>query len=146
MNAYVQWHGGLTFNGTADSGFTLPLGGSSAAGGNNDGFRPMELILLGLAGCTGMDVISILRKMRQDVTDFQVQVESKRSEQHPKVFTYIRVHYIIRGHNLKAKSVERAIQLSRDLYCPAQAMLAKGVDIQHTYEMVAETSDLAGLA
>ena len=111
MKADVQWHGGLTFNGTADSGFTLPLGGSPTAGGNNDGFRPMELILLGLAGCTGMDVVSILRKMRQNVTDFQVHLESKRSDQHPKVFTYIRVHYVIHGHNLKANSVERAIEL-----------------------------------
>jgi putative redox protein len=123
----------MSFEGSAASGFTLPLGTDPSVGGDNDGFRPMELILLGLAGCTAMDVISILQKKRQNVTGFEVQVDAERSADHPKVFTHIQIHYIVHGHQVEQVAVERAIELSATKYCPAQAMLGKAVEIEHDY-------------
>ena len=122
MEARVIWKGGLSFDGTADSGFEVSMGALPAVGGKDDGFRPMELIAIGLAGCTAMDVISILRKKKQDVTAFEVQVRAERSQEHPKVFTRLEIEYILRGNDLSREAVERAVQLSTDTYCPAQAM------------------------
>lgn len=133
MKANVTWDHGLTFAGTADSGFTIGLGGDPAVGGDDDGFRPMELMLISLAGCTGMDVISILRKKRQDVTDFKVDVSAERAGEHPKTFTDITIHYTVRGHDVDPKAVARAIELSETRYCPAQAMLVKAASIEHTF-------------
>ena len=112
MQASVNWDHGLTFTGTADSGFEIALGASPAVGGEDDGFRPLELMLVSLAGCTGMDVISILSKKRQDITGFRVRVDAERAEEHPKVFTAITVHYTVRGRNIDPAAVERAIELS----------------------------------
>ena len=122
MEARVIWKGGLSFDGTADSGFEVSMGALPAVGGKDDGFRPMELIAIGLAGCTAMDVISILRKKKQDVTAFEVQVRAERSQEHPKVFTRLEIEYILRGNDLSREAVERAVQLSADTYCPAHAM------------------------
>jgi putative redox protein len=142
-NASVTWQHGLSFTGTADSGFTLNLGGSAAAGGDEDGFRPMELILIGLAGCTGMDVISILQKKRQNVTDFQVKVSAEKAKSYPTVFTHIQVHYLVSGHDLDPQAVERAIDLSKDKYCSVSAMLAKTALIEHTYEILTAVPEYA---
>ncbi len=136
MNASVTWDHGLTFVGTADSGFTVNLGGSPSVGGDDDGFRPMELILTGLIGCTAMDVISILRKKREEVTGFQVTAEAEQADQHPHVFTKAHIHYIVTGKQVKPASVERAIELSEVRYCPAQAMLKQSVDITSSYEII----------
>jgi len=122
MEARVIWKEGMSFDGTADSGFELSLGALPAVGGKNDGFRPMELIAIGLAGCTAMDVISILRKKKQEVTAFEVQVQADRAQEHPKVFTRLEIEYIVRGKDISRQAVERAVQLSADTYCPAQAM------------------------
>lgn len=130
MEAKVVWDHGLTFSGTADTGFKLPLGAEPAVGGENDGFRPMELIAIGLAGCTGMDVISILRKKQQDVTSFEVKVHADRQSEHPKVFTHAVVEYIVTGHHVDPAAVERAVELSETKYCPAQAMLSKAFPIE----------------
>lgn len=138
MDVKVVWDHGLSFSGTADSGFTLPLGAARSAGGEDDGFRPMELIALGLAGCTAMDVISILLKKRQQVTGFEVRVHAERTAEHPRVFTDIVIEYIVRGRGIDPAAVERAIELSETKYCPAQAMLAKAVPIRHTYQIIAE--------
>jgi putative redox protein len=137
VEARVTWKGKLSFTGTADSGFELPLGAEKSVGGDEDGFRPMELIATGLAGCTAMDVISILAKKRQQVTAFDVQVHADRSESHPKVFTHAVVDYIVVGHDLDETAVVRAIELSATRYCPAQAMLEKVFPIElhyHIYE------------
>jgi putative redox protein len=91
MEAKVTWHQGLSFTGTADTGYLVPLGANPRVGGDDDGFRPMELIATGLAGCTGMDTISILQKKRQDVTDFEVKVHTERADEHPRVFTHIKI-------------------------------------------------------
>lgn len=136
MNAKVTWKGRMSFSGEADSGFSVRLGTDPAVGGDNDGPRPMELIAIGLAGCTGMDVISILQKKRQDVTDFEVKVHAERASEHPKVFTQIELEYVITGRSIDPEAVERAIELSENKYCPAQAMLAKASPITHRYTIV----------
>jgi putative redox protein len=135
MDAKVNWQGRLTFTGRADSGFTLPLGSEGEVGGDNDGFRPMELLAIGLAGCTAMDVISILSKKRQDVTGFEVQVHAERAAEHPKVFTKAVIEYIIAGHNVEEAALLRAIELSATRYCPAQAMFGKLMPLDLTYSI-----------
>ena len=124
MKAKVSWQGNLSFSGTADSGFSVPLGAKAEAGGDEDGFRPLELIAMGLAGCTAMDVISILQKKRQNVTAFDVEVDAVRAEDHPRVFTSAVIEYHITGKGLNEAAVVRSIELSTMRYCPAQAMFA----------------------
>lgn len=135
MDAKVTWQSRLTFTGSADSGFPVQLGTDPAVGGDNDGLRPMELIAIGLAGCTAMDVISILQKKRQDVTAFEVRVHADRAPDHPKVFSHITMEYLIEGRNVDPVAVERAMELSETKYCPAQAMLGKVVPIETTYKI-----------
>ena len=133
MKAEVNWKSRLTFTGTADSGFEVPLGSYPEVGGDDDGFRPMELMALSLAGCTAMDVISILTKKRQEVSDFRVTVNTERTDQHPKVFTAADVEYHISGSEISEKAVTRAMELSADAYCPAQAMLGKVIPLGLKY-------------
>lgn len=133
MDAKVIWQGGMTFDGTATSGFHVGLGTTPAVGGNDDGFRPLELMLMGLAGCTAMDVISILRKKRQDVTAFEVRVHADQTDEHPHVFTRAQIEYIFTGNGIKPDAVQRAIELSETKYCPAQAMFNKIMPIELTY-------------
>ena len=135
MDTKVTWKNRLTFTGSAPSGFTVPLGADPSVGGDNDGFEPMELIAIGLAGCTAMDTMSILQKKRQDITAFEVQVHTERAAEHPKVFTNIIVEYLVVGHNVDPAAVERAIELSATKYCPAQAMLEKACKIEHKYSI-----------
>lgn len=135
MDAKVTWQQRLTFTGSADTGFTVPLGADAGVGGDNDGFRPMELIATGLAGCTAMDVISILQKKRQAVTAFEVQVHASRAEQHPKVFTGAEIEYVVVGHDLDEAALLRAIELSATRYCPAQAMFEKIFPITLKYHL-----------
>ena len=125
MDAKVVWKNRMSFEGTSDSGFTVPLGTTPAVGGDDDGFRPLELLAIGLAGCTAMDVISILTKKKQDVHSFDVQVHAERAEEHPKVFTHLTIEYILSGKNIDRNAVERAVDLSANKYCPAQAMFNK---------------------
>lgn len=141
MNATVKWHQKLTFTGTADTGFSVPLGGSPKVGGDNDGFRPMELIATGLAGCTAMDTISILQKKRQDVTDFEVRVHAERASEHPRVFTHVRIEYLVAGHSLEEEAVKRAIKLSAERYCPAQSMLGQVVPMDLEYQIFEAVDD-----
>lgn len=141
MNAKVHWEAGLTFSGSADTGFTVPLGGPAELGGDEDGFRPIELMAVSLAGCTAMDVISILRKKRQDVTAFDVTVEAERADEHPRVLTAAVVRYEIRGRGISETAVRRAIQLSAEGYCPAQAMLSRVMSIRLEYALWEEATD-----
>lgn len=132
MEANVTWKGKMSFEGSASgSGFTLPMGTSIESGGDNDGFRPMELLLVGLAGCTAMDVISILEKKRQDVTGFEIRVQGERATDHPKVFTHIVLEYVVTGHHVDRVAVERAVELSATKYCSAEAMLGKVAEIEN---------------
>lgn len=125
----------MTFSGTADTGFDVPLGADPSVGGDDDGFRPLELLAVGLAGCTAMDVISLLHKKRQNVTGFEVRVHAVRAEEHPRSFTDIHIEFIITGDNVQEAAVERAIELSETKYCPAHAMLGKVVPIRSSYEI-----------
>lgn len=129
MDAQVIWKQRMTFEGTSDSGFVVPLGTSPAVGGDNDGFRPLELIAIGLAGCTAMDVMSILQKKRQEVSAFEVKVHAIQAEDHPRAFTHITIEYVLSGKDISREAVERAVELSADKYCPAQAMLKKAVQM-----------------
>jgi len=123
MDAKVIWKTKMSFEGTADSGFKVNLGASPSVGGDDDGFRPLELIAIGLAGCTAMDVISILSKKKQEISGFEVKVHTKHQEYHPKVFTHITIEYLVGGKDLSTTAIERAVELSAEKYCPAQAML-----------------------
>ncbi len=135
MEATVTWNKKLSFTSIGENGFTVPLDGEPSVGGENNGFEPMELIAIGLAGCTAMDTISILQKKRQDVTSFHVQVHAERAVEFPKVFTNITIEYIVEGHNVDPAAVERSIELSATKYCPAQAMLKKACNIEHRYSI-----------
>jgi putative redox protein len=128
----------MAFYGSADSGFTMKMDASTAGGGDDTGFRPLELLLVGLGGCTAMDVVSILRKKRQDISGFEIQLHADRAHDHPKVFTAVTLNYIVRGHNVDPKAVERAIELSATKYCSAEAMLAKTAKITSTYQILEE--------
>lgn len=131
--ARALWQGKMKFEGSAGSGFSLTMDSAASVGGEDSGFRPMELLLIGLAGCTAMDVISILKKKRQDVTGFEVKVKGERAEEHPKVYTDIEIEYIVTGHDIDPKAVERSIELSVTKYCGAQATLTHTADIKTTY-------------
>ena len=137
MEVKVTWKQRLAFSGRAESGFEVPLDSKEASGGDGNGFIPMELIATGLAGCTAMDVISILQKKKQDVTAFEVQVHAERAEEHPRVITRAVIEYFITGHEVDAAAVVRAIELSSTRYCPAQAMFQNvfPMDLKyHIYE------------
>lgn len=135
MKATVQWKKDMTFVGMPDSGFPVQMDSGPSFGGTDSGVRPMELIALGLAGCTAMDVISILRKQRQQVTQFEVQVDAPRSPEYPKVFTSARITYIVTGKNIDEAAVLRSIELSATRYCPAQFMLAQAFPMDLHYEI-----------
>ena len=131
MDAKVTWQNGLAFNGLSESGFPIPLDASVDHGGSGTGTSPMELVLVGLGGCTGMDVISILQKKRQDVTKFEVVLHADRAPDHPKVFTDITIEYVVTGHNIDPEAVERAVELSETKYCSVNGMLKKSANV-HT--------------
>ena len=135
MNANVTWKEGLSFSGRADSGFSVSLGTDPQLGGANDGFRPLELMAVSLAGCTAMDVISILRKKQQDVRAFDVNVHADQAQEFPKVFTRTLITYIVTGHGVDETALRRSIELSATKYCPAQAMLGKVVPMELCYEI-----------
>lgn len=134
MDAKVTWQGKMKFEGSAsESGFTVPLDAYTDVGGEGQGFRPLELMLVSLAGCTAMDVISILRKKRQEIETFEVQAHAERASNHPKVFTHFQIEYILTGPKIDPTAVRRAIELSAETYCPAQAMLSKIVPTELTF-------------
>jgi putative redox protein len=135
MKATLQWKENLTFVGTPDSGFPVRMDADTASGGSNSGAQPMELLVLGLGGCTAMDVISILRKKRQQVTQFEVQVDAPRAQEHPKVFTSAQIAYVVVGKNIDETAVLRSIELSATRYCPAQSMLTKVFPMELRYEI-----------
>ncbi|MDE2420713.1 MAG: OsmC family protein [Gammaproteobacteria bacterium] len=137
MQATVQWVGGVAFEATSESGHKVLMDGAPAYGGENRGARPMELILLGLGGCAAFDIVTILKKARQDVTDVRCELKAERADEIPAVFTKIHLHFIVTGRGVKDKQVEKAIHLSADKYCSASRMLTKGdVEITHDFEVV----------
>jgi putative redox protein len=135
MNATVAWRKGLNFTGKADTGFDVPLGSEKELGVAEDGFHPLELMAVSLAGCTAMDVISILMKKKQAVTGFEVKVHTEQAVEFPKVFTQAVITYLVTGKAVEEAAVLRAIELSATKYCPAQAMLGKVVPMELVYEI-----------
>jgi putative redox protein len=133
-DARVVWKDGLAFEGIGGSGFTVSLD-TLAEEGSGTGFSPMELLLVSLAGCTAMDVISILKKKRQDVTGFEVRAHGLRADDHPKIYTDITLEYVVRGHGVDPKAIERAIELSETKYCSVAGMLKKAANITTTFRV-----------
>ncbi|MBC7752396.1 MAG: OsmC family protein [Candidatus Saccharibacteria bacterium] len=137
MQASVKWVGGVAFEATSESGHQVLMDGSPAYGGENRGARPMELILLGLGGCAAFDIVTILKKARQDVTDVRCELQAERADDIPAVFTKIHLHFIVTGRGVKEKQVDKAIHLSADKYCSANRMLSLGgVEITHGFEVI----------
>jgi putative redox protein len=135
MKARVKWVEGVTMLGEAPSGHAVVMDGPPEHGGRNLGVRPMEMLLLGMGGCTQFDVLLILRKTRQDVTDCVVELDAERAAEDPKVFTRIHAHFIVSGRGLNPRQVERAIALSAEKYCSASIMLGATAAITHDFEI-----------
>ena len=136
MKARVKWVQEAEFVGESGSGHSIVMDGPPDFGGKNRGVRPMEMILLGLGGCTAFDVVHILKKARQPVADCVVELHADRAMQDPKVFTHIHIHYIVSGSGLKENQVERAVRLSTEKYCSASIMLSKAAEISHDFEVI----------
>lgn len=138
MKARVQWLDGRAFVGESGSGHAVVMDGAPESGGRNIGVRPMEMLLLGLGGCTAFDIVMILERMRENVTGLDIALEGERAGEDPKVFTHVRLIYKITGRNLKPASVERAVNLSAEKYCSASAMFGKTATIEHRFEIIEE--------
>mgnify|MGYP002622397982 CR=1 FL=1 len=135
MDVKVSWGGNAKFIGESGSGHKVTMDGPPEGGGQNLGPRPMEMLLLGTGACSAYDVVSILKKSRQDISDCEVEISAKRAETEPKVFTSIHFHFKVSGNDLKDKQVSRAIDLSADKYCSASIMLGATAAITHDYEI-----------
>jgi putative redox protein len=136
MKARIKWVEQVSFLGETESGHAVLMDGPPTAGGRNLGPRPMEMLLLGTGGCTSFDVITILKKSRQAVTDCYVEIDAERAETDPKVFTKIHLHFVITGKDIKPEAVEKAIKLSAEKYCSASIMLGATAAVTHDFEIV----------
>ncbi len=136
MNISVNWVDGMLMVGKSHSGHSITMDGPPEIGGDNLGVRPMEMLLLGVAGCTMIDVVTTLKKMRQDLTNCETKLSGERAEEHPKVFTDIHIQFILKGQDLDPKKVEKAITLSAEKYCSASIMLGETASITHDFEIV----------
>ncbi|HLW46395.1 MAG TPA: OsmC family protein [bacterium] len=139
MEATLRWDGGMRFGGVAESGGTITLDARPEHGGTGQGPSPMETVLLALAGCTGMDVVSILGKMRAPLEGLEIRVSGDRADEHPRVFTRIRLEYIFRGNDLQPDQAARAVQLSQEKYCSVSAMLRASATLTYSWRIAAGT-------
>ena len=133
MKAKIKWMQDVSFKGSSDSGHEVILDGPKELGGKDLGMRPMEMMLIGMGGCTSFDVVTILKRSRQQITGCIAEIEAIRADEIPKVFTSIHIHFLIKGIDLQEKAVERAIELSANKYCSASIMLGKSVKITHDF-------------
>ena len=138
MDATITLQDGMYFTAVPDSGVVVPMESAPPEGQARRGASPMELLMISLAGCTAMDVVSILRKKRQNVTGFEIRIHAERATDHPKVFTAFELEYVVRGVDIDPAAVDRAIQLSTETYCSVHAMLEKAAHITTRYTIVAE--------
>ncbi|NUG64067.1 OsmC family protein, partial [Acinetobacter bereziniae] len=137
MQTSVHWLENVAFQANSESGHQIIMDGSAEYGGENRGPRPMELILMGLGGCASFDIVTILKKSRQNVTDVVCQLKAERADTIPAVFTKIHLHFVVTGHDVKDKQVAKAVELSAEKYCSASKMLSDGgVEITHDYEII----------
>lgn len=135
MKARVKWVEDVAFMGESETGHAIVMDGAPENGGRNIGMRPMEVLLIGMGGCTSFDVVTILKKSRQAVVDCVAEINAERADEVPKVFTKIHVHFVVTGNDLNEKQVARAVSLSAEKYCSASIMLSKSVEITHDYEI-----------
>lgn len=136
MKTKITWGGDAKFIAESETGHTVIMDGSPDHGGKNQGARPMEMLLIGLGGCSSFDVVHILKKSRQEVTDCVTEIEAVRADTIPSVFTEIHLHFVVTGKNLKEAMVNNAVKLSAEKYCSASIMLRKGgVEVTHSYEI-----------
>jgi putative redox protein len=138
MKAKITWVNGRAFLGESGSGHSVVMDGAPESGGRNIGVRPMEMMLLGLGGCTAFDVVHILEKSREKVTGCEIEMEADRASEDPKVFTHVKLKYTLRGKDLKPAAVERAIKLSSEKYCSASKMFEKTATIEHSWTVQVE--------
>ena len=136
MKCRVKWLDHMTFVGESGSGHAMVMDGAPEHGGRDLGIRPMEMLLLGVGGCSAFDVVSILKKSRQAIVDCEVNIDSDRAEEVPRVFTRIHLHFIVSGKSLDSVKVEKAVSLSADKYCSASIMLGKTAAMSHDFEIV----------
>lgn len=136
METRLRWAGEAAFIGETSTGHTVVLDGPPEGGGRNLGPRPMEMLLLSMGACSSYDVVSILKKSRQEVIDCDMQINARRAEDHPKIFTDIHLHFTVTGKGLSEKNIERAIQLSAEKYCSASIMLGAMANITHDFEII----------
>lgn len=144
MKARVQWLDGRAFVGESGSGHAVVMDGAPESGGRNIGVRPMEMLLLGLGGCTAFDVVMILERMREKVTGIDIALEGERAAEDPKVFTHVKIIYKVTGRKLKPANVERAVNLSAEKYCSASIMFGKTAKIEHAFEIIDEDESVSG--
>jgi putative redox protein len=136
MKAKITWGGDAKFIAESETGHTVVMDGPPDHGGKNQGARPMEMMLIGMGGCSSFDVVHILKKSRQDVVDCVAEIDAERADAVPSVFTKIHLHFVVTGNQLKESMVANAVKLSAEKYCSASIMLSKGgVDITHSYEL-----------
>jgi len=140
VSGSVTWRGGMAFEATAGTGGALTIDASRDVGGADVGPTPMELLLLGLAGCTGMSVLSLLRRSTGKVVDYRIATRGKQREAHPRIFTTIAVEHTVRGRGLTAGEVERAVTLAATRFCPVAAMLGEVADIAETWVLIDDAS------
>ena len=133
MKTKIKWMQDVSFNGSSESGHEVVLDGPEELGGKGLGMRPMEMMLIGMGGCTSFDVVTILKRSRQQITGCIAEIEATRADKIPKVFTSIHIHFLIKGIGLQEKAVERAVELSANKYCSASIMLGKSVKITHDF-------------
>ena len=138
LKTKIKWMQDVSFKGSSESGHEVVLDGPEELGGKGLGMRPMEMMLIGMGGCTSFDVVTILKRSRQQITGCIAEIEAIRADEIPKVFTSIHIHFLIKGIDLQEKAVERAIELSANKYCSASIMLGKSVKITHDFEISEE--------
>ena len=136
MNISVNWVDGMLMVGKSNSGHSITMDGPSEIGGENLGVRPMEMLLLGVAGCTMIDVVTTLTKLREELMHLKTKVNAERANDHPKVFTEIHIQFELKGKDLDSKKVKKAISLSAEKYCSASIMLGKTATITHDFEII----------
>ena len=142
MKARVKWLDNMSFVGESGSGHSVVMDGPPEDGGRNLGVRPMEMVLLGMGGCTAFDVVHILKRARQDIVDCEVELSAERASEVPKVFTKIHVHYIVKGRGLSKKQVARAVEMTAEKYCSVSIMLSNSVEITHDFQLVNEQGEV----
>lgn len=136
--AKVTYIGGLQFVGVATSGHAIVMDGDIEVGGKNTGSRPVELLLMGIGGCSGMDIVSILKKKKQEVRGLEINVKGQKAENHPKKFTDINIEFVVRGRNIAEDAVKKAVELSMEKYCSVKATLEGSAKITYNYRIVEE--------